>query len=103
MDGEKISAHFGRSKYFVILEVEDGTVSGKEIRENPHAKEHHHSAQEKGSHHHGHSWVEDMLGDCDIVVTKGLGEGALRNLQALGKRVIITESSDIEEVLKSIE
>lgn len=102
MDGEKISSHFGRSKYFVILEVENGEIVGREIRENPHAGKHHHGGKEENLHHQGHSWIQDMFKDCEVIVTKRIGEGAFKNLQRLGKKVIIVESSDIEDVLKQL-
>lgn len=113
MDGEKISAHFGRSKYFIVVEIEEGKIVNKEIRENPHAREGGHEGKEHGhhqhhhSHHHqhhqDHSWISNVLGDCHLVVTKSLGYGARQNLEALGKKVVITKSSEIEEALKELE
>jgi predicted Fe-Mo cluster-binding NifX family protein len=38
-DGKLVSEHFGRSKFFVIADIENGKSKGRKIIENPHDKE----------------------------------------------------------------
>ena len=33
-DGNSISAHFGRSPYFAIYDIDDGEIINREMREN---------------------------------------------------------------------
>lgn len=102
-DGKTISAHFGRSRYFVVYEIENGAIVNQETRENPHAKEagqHHH--HEEGHHHHGHGWMQRVLGDCDVVITRGLGQGTYNSLTGLGIEVYVVEEKSMEEVLRKL-
>ena len=48
-DGKTISAHFGSAPKIAVIEVEDGQVIGRELRDKPgHSHEHGHD------HDHGH-------------------------------------------------
>ncbi len=38
-DGRAVSGHFGKSKYFAIIEVDKGIEKNRKIVENPHNKE----------------------------------------------------------------
>lgn len=106
-NGKTISAHFGRSRYFVVLEIEDGKIVNREVRENPHASEPHehgghHQHQHHHHHHHHHLWMEETLGDCDVIITRGLGHGAYQNLIELGKEVYVVEEKEMEKALKDL-
>lgn len=93
-DGHRVSAHFGRSRYFLVADVVEGRIERTELRENPHAADHesHHGG------HLGHEWL-DVLADCDLVVTRSIGAGAAANLASRGIRVHQTTATDLEAAL----
>jgi len=84
LDGTTISPHFGRSQCFIIFDVQDEKVTGKEVRQNTftaHAQgncqgEHEHD------HQHSHSAIVEALRDCDAVLCYGMGWRAAQDLAA---------------------
>jgi predicted Fe-Mo cluster-binding NifX family protein len=105
-----ISEHFGQSAQFLVVELESGELVGHETRDNPHlaAGEGRRSgcAHRHGRGHahgrgrglgldrpcdsgtRGHLWIQKTLGDCDAVIARGIGAGALAALNAAGIRVL---------------
>ena len=88
-DGTSVSQHFGRAPYYVVFSVEEGKVTGREVR----SKTYHHGADqeqgrpgESGSHHAGHSHggMVSPIADCAVVLAGGMGQGAYDSLRAQG-------------------
>jgi len=110
MDGKSISAHFGRSKAFLVLEVVDGRIQKREVRENSQAgPSHSHGvsdgcqsgvAQGKETHGHDHGAFARLLQDCQMVVVIGMGAGAVRAIAQAGIKVCrVEEGCTPEEAL----
>jgi len=112
MDGKSISAHFGRSKAFLVLEVVDGRIQHREVRENNQASQSHSHgaaapgtcqsgvAQEKETHGHDHGAFARLLQDCQLVVVIGMGAGAVRAIAQAGIKVCrVEEGCTPEEAL----
>ena len=110
-DGEQISRHFGRAPYYLVIEVEDGKVIGREMREK---LGHRHFAAEgehhEHEHHDGHSGEEahgkhvsmaEAISDCEALICGGMGMGAYQSMERLGIKPVVTEKSDIEETLQA--
>ena len=107
-NGKIISKHFGRSRYFVIFEIEDGKIIGQENRENTftaHAKgecdegEHHHGP---GQGHHSHAGIVGALHDCEAVLCYGMGWRAAEDLKVAGiKACIMTEERTMEQAVQA--
>ncbi len=80
-DGKFINEHFGRSKQFLIFEVEDtGEYRFLELRKN---------IPPCNSGEHGEDQMDKTilsLADCRIVLVSRIGPGAERKLQAKGIR-----------------
>ena len=76
-DGKVVNQHFGRSKQFLIFEVEDnGEYRFSELRETKPScglGEHHEDELQK---------TIDVLGDCSIVLVNQIGPGAEQALKA---------------------
>jgi predicted Fe-Mo cluster-binding NifX family protein len=113
---QAISQHFGRSPRFAIYEIEDGNIVGTTMRENTftrHFREgHHHDNDEHNGHHHahgqhrpgegdhhGHRSIAEGLGDCDVVISRGMGRRAWEDLRAAGIEMIVTDESDVEKAV----
>ncbi|MGC8537608.1 MAG: NifB/NifX family molybdenum-iron cluster-binding protein [Candidatus Micrarchaeia archaeon] len=80
-DGQIVSGHFGKSKYFVIANINGNGASEKRVVENPHNKE----ATEQG----GHGKLLKMLVDnkVNMVVCADLNPRMEQNLSSLGIKV----------------
>lgn len=85
----RISAHFGRSPAFLILDVDQGQIRRRELRPNdqagtggghPHEGDHDHGH----THGHDHGRFVHLLGDCRAVVGLGMGTGARFSLESAG-------------------
>lgn len=112
-DGERISQHFGRARFFLVVTIEEGNVVSKELRgkvshrgmhagadlrEGDHEGEsHRHHREGHGMHRHG-----DMLttiSDCEILVAGGMGTGAYSAIIESGLTPILTDIKTIDKAL----
>lgn len=89
LDGSQVSPHFGRSAHFLVFDIEDGKVAGKEVRPNPFAC--HSGGGCHGEGHHGdeeagHGSMAATLRDCSAVLCYGMGAGAAGALNQAGVR-----------------
>jgi len=108
-DGKTISRHFGRAQYYLVLEVEDGKVINKEMREKsghqqfgaveeqPTAEGHGMSAES----HIKHQSMSETISDCQALVCGGMGRGAYQSMQSLDITPIVTQMNDIDATLKA--
>lgn len=111
-NGDHVSQHFGRSRYFKIYTVEEGKITGNEMRERKtgHFGVHHH---EHNHHHHheghgrgtsseamrGHDAMAEEISDCQVLIAGGMGMGAVNSFKAKGIEVILTDYQSIEEAV----
>lgn len=118
-DGVTISRHFGRSRFYTVVTVEDGKVTAREQREKlGHAhfsQEDHgepgsgHAAHGSGRAGHGfdaasrerHARMASAITDCEVLISRGMGAGALENLKEAGIRPILTDISTIDEAVSA--
>ncbi len=103
-DGKTISRHFGHASYYMVITVEDGKITQREMRE----KLGHNQLTGKHEHHHGeghgmdatshdkHVRMAQAITDCEAVICGGMGMGAYESMRRLNIRPIVTELSDIE-------
>lgn len=108
-DGQTVSRHFGRAKHYVIFRVEAGQILEKLQIEKPrhdhqhghvhlHDSDHHDDHDEHAAHH---AEMFALLQDCDVVITRGIGDGARQALTKMSIRLIITDFPSIEDALQS--
>jgi predicted Fe-Mo cluster-binding NifX family protein len=95
-DGVSISQHFGRSQCFIVFDLADGKVTGREVRDNTytaHAK----GECKEGEHHHDqpHNLADIIaaMHDCQVMLCGGMGFRAAEDLQANGIQAIIVDAS----------
>ena len=107
-DTQTISAHFGRAQYYLIYTIDDGKIVEHEIRTKPGHKhvdgeqhEQHSEPHDAASHSEArHSNMMDVIMDCDVVLTRGMGKGAYDGLKLRCIQSIIT---DIHEVQAAVD
>lgn len=106
-DGQTISQHFGRAKYYAVLTIEDGKIIAREQREkmghSHFAGEEH--AEEKDPRGHGfapaeqnrHFQMAEAIRDCQFLLARGMGAGAYYSMEQVGIKPIITDIANIDE------
>lgn len=124
-DGEHISAHFGRARYYKVFTIEGGAVAASEMRDkanhhdfvqigeagqHTHEDEHeHHEHGHEHEHGHGHgpgaaarhSSMLSAITDCEALLVRGMGFGAHEALTQAGIRPIITDIKTIEQAVQA--
>lgn len=105
-DGKVICQHFGRTKGFAIFEVENNEVKKKEWVPNTitaHAQgqggnnggQQHHGP----AHQHSHSSILNALQDCKAVISCGMGQRLVYDLQNAGIEPIRTNVTDVDQAI----
>lgn len=92
LDETRMSPHFGRCSAFLVFDTAEGRILARELRPNTHG--HHAHAGHDHPHGHGHGQHDhggflSLLGDCAVVISAGMGPGALVALQGAGMRVLL--------------
>jgi len=107
----KISKHFGRAPYYLVLTVEDGQIISQETREKlghrqfshlPH--EHTHSNDPHGmsvSAQSKHSQMIANIQDCEVLICGGMGMGAYMNLVSAGIQPIVTDMEAVDPAVQA--
>ncbi len=107
-DGKMIAAHFGRSPYFAIFEVQDGDVVSQEMRRNTftghfrggsEGRDHGRHDHQGAGDPHGHRSAWKGLNDCQVVISHGMGRKAWEDLRAREIEMIVTDETDVERAL----
>ncbi|MBK6912573.1 MAG: NifB/NifX family molybdenum-iron cluster-binding protein [Ignavibacteriales bacterium] len=109
-DGVTISQHFGRAKYYEVLFVENGNVVKRERREklghnNFVQEEHHHSDGQHGFDEHSHSKhisMAEAIKDCQILLARGMGNGAYQSMLQLKIKPVVTDIKNIDEAVQAV-
>jgi predicted Fe-Mo cluster-binding NifX family protein len=93
-DGVSISHHFGRSRSFMVFEVEDKQVVGRTVRDNTFTAHARGECQEgvEHNHHHGHGAIVEALKDCQAVLCYGMGWRAAEELKQNGIQAFLVPS-----------
>lgn len=120
-DGNTISAHFGRATKYVVLIVEEDAITSRELRD----KANHHDFHPEGPGHqaidvqpsghkhepgHGHGKhsaekhrrMFEAIPDCQILLARGMGQGAYRGLEQMGIRPILTDIKEIDAAAQAV-
>lgn len=109
-DGQTISQHFGRAGAYLVVQVAEGQVLDREMRdklghqhfviEGREPARNHGSGLDAASHRK-HGQMAEAIQDCDVIICGGMGRGAYQSMQAYGIKPIVTEKTDIEEALQA--
>ncbi|TKG91550.1 hypothetical protein EYV94_21225 [Puteibacter caeruleilacunae] len=116
-DQKTISSHFGRAAGFMIITVEEGKVKEQNYVENNatgHAQglhksefsmivngEHHHHDHARGEGEHSHENIFKAIGDCNLVIARGMGRRLMVDFQLKNAKVILTKESQISTAVQA--
>jgi predicted Fe-Mo cluster-binding NifX family protein len=87
LDGN-LNPHFGTSREFVVIEAEEGNITGKKIITN------------EILHNHGELALLLKTEGAGVVITGGIGRPMANALQQAGFAVITGASGDAEQIAK---
>ena len=109
-DETTICQHFGRAQYYMVFNIENGKITGKERRDKMGHR--HFATQEKGhgaaEGHHGydadsqskHASMAEAIADCQVLIAGGMGRGAYASMKSHKIDPIVTDVSSIEQAVK---
>ena len=110
-DGKTISRHFGRARYYQVVEIKNGEVVDKEMRDKiGHShyahREQRHTDPTKGSgtdpaSHSKHERMSEAISDCDALICGGMGRGAYQSMETFGIKPIVTKIEAIDEAIEA--
>jgi predicted Fe-Mo cluster-binding NifX family protein len=97
-DEKTISSHFGRTRGFVIFEVEGKEVKNREYRSNTFTG---HARGLEGAGHEidRHGPILSALSDCKAVISHGMGRRIYDDLKGVGIEVFITDETEVKKAL----
>ena len=111
-DGKTISQHFGRAPYYLVLTVEGGQITEREMRSKlghnqfsaqPHAEEHHHGPEHglDAASHNKHVSMAEAIADCKVLLCGGMGMGAYESMRRLNIQPLVTDQRDIDAAVQA--
>ena len=106
-DGKTVSSHFGRAQFYEVLQFSDGKVAKRERREKAGhhsfaASEGGHDHHDEGAHDHKHQTMVSPILDCQVVVVRGMGQGAVDHLRRANLLPVLTGLHTIDEVINAV-
>ncbi len=115
-DQQTIAGHFGRAQGFMVFTVEDNSVTKKEHvtnqftghalghhKEEGHSKlmvEHHHH-HHHGDGHHSHEGILNAIGDCNLVISRGMGKRLMDDFKQHNIAVVLTGETAVDEAVEA--
>lgn len=108
-EGKSISQHFGRATHYLVLTVENGQITRRELREKighgnfEHHEEHHHEGEhgQDEASHGKHVHMAEAISDCQVVICGGMGYGAYESMRRLNIQPIVTDLSDVDAAIQA--
>ncbi len=100
-DGTTVSPHFGMAKHYLVIEIADGLVKGKE----PRPKVSH--QREKGTAYHPHDekplHIEMLSGvqHCEALVARGMGRPMYEAILQVGIKPYVTGIARTDDVVRA--
>jgi predicted Fe-Mo cluster-binding NifX family protein len=115
-DGKTISPHFGRATKYAVYTVENGRIIAQELRDKVGHRQfqaegleghhqHHDDPRGRGFGNHSESKHQRMfapIADCEVLLARGMGQGAYLGLQQKGIRPIITDIPEIDLAIQAV-
>jgi predicted Fe-Mo cluster-binding NifX family protein len=93
LNGTTVTAHFGRTRGFIVVDVEDGAEVSREFRpvdSNDH---------DDPGHGRRHADLIGTISDCDAVIAGGMGFPIQQHAEAAGIDVVLTGTRSIDDAV----
>jgi predicted Fe-Mo cluster-binding NifX family protein len=98
-DGTTIASHFGKTRGFVIFDVEDGKVTGRDYVQNTFTG---HARGLSGADHSAdrHGPILQALSGCQAVISHGMGRRIYDDLRTARIQAFIVKETDADEAVR---
>ena len=98
-DRQVISAHFGRTRGFVVFDIEGKEIKKEEYRENTFTG---HARGLEGADHSvdRHGPILEALKDCGVVISHGMGRRIYDDLKNAKIDVYVTEETEVKRAIE---
>jgi predicted Fe-Mo cluster-binding NifX family protein len=98
-DGQVISDHFGRTRGFVIFDIEGKEIKKQEYRENTFTG---HARGLEGADHSvdRHGPILEALKDCGVVISHGMGRRIYDDLKNAKIDVYVSEETEVKRAIE---
>ncbi len=110
-DGKTISQHFGRAPYYLVLTIEEGKVTNREMRSKMGHNQFHEEAHDESAHGAGHGMdagshdkhvnMANSIADCTALLCGGMGMGAYQSMRRLNIQPVVTDLLNIDEAAQA--
>jgi predicted Fe-Mo cluster-binding NifX family protein len=110
-DGQTVSQHFGRARYYLVATVENGKIVNHELRDklgHAHFANEPHSPSQPGQQHgfdpaaqDRHRQMSDAIADCQVLLCGGMGAGAYESMRSRGIRPIVTDIQSLGDAVQA--
>jgi len=108
-DHQTISAHFGRAVYYEVFTITDGKITKREALMKPSHNQFANEPHDEPGFAHGkgpaaqnrHVRMFEPIRDCQVLMARGMGQGAHDNLMQAGIQPILTDIQEIEAAIKA--
>ena len=100
-DMTTISTHFGRTKGFMLFNIENNKVTSKEYKLNTFTghSQNKHKEHDHGEHKHSHETILNALNGCEVVIAGGMGKRLFDDFEQKGIKVYVTQEKSIETAI----
>ena len=98
-DETTIADHFGRARGFLVYDMDNGTVGNRQFRINNFTG---HARGLQGADHSidRHGPILEALKDCDVVISRGMGQRIYNDLRDVGIQALIVDENSAETALQ---
>jgi predicted Fe-Mo cluster-binding NifX family protein len=108
-DHQTISAHFGRAAFYEVFTVIDGQITNRETIVKPSHDQFANEPHDEPGFAHGqgplagerHVRMLEPIRDCQVLLARGMGQGAHDNLSQAGVQPMLTDIHEIEPAVKA--
>ena len=98
-DMKTISAHFGRSKGFMVYNIKDDKIHFNQYKINTFTRHAKGDLEEHGEHNHNHDGIFKAIGNYEIVIAGGMGKHLFKEFNQKNIQVFVTEEKNIMKAL----
>ena len=99
-DMTTISTHFGRTKGFMVYDIDKNNISFNQYSLNTFTRHAKGDYEEHGSHDHNHDGIFTAIGKCQVVIAGGMGKHLYDEFNQKGIQVFITEEKNIHKAIE---
>ena len=102
-DLQTVSIHFGMARHYLVYDIEDGVVKGKEARDKVgHGAGEHRHQEGGGAESRLHDTMLSNIADCEAVISGGMGRPMFESIRAAGMKAFVTRIRNADEAVRAL-